>query len=319
MAQEKKNTQEKEDLHPRNKHRERYNFETLIEACPELGPFVTKNKYENQSINFSDPKAVVTLNTAILKRYYGLTYWAIPEGHLCPPVPGRADYIHYVADLLAIHNEGKAPKGENIKCIDIGVGANCIYPIIGVSEYGWSFVGADLAPESISSAQHIVSQNDTLKNNVELRLQAHSYNTFKGIIKDNERFDLTICNPPFHSSLEEAHAGTLRKLSSITKKEVKDVVLNFGGNGQELFCNGGEERFITNMIKQSSEFGQSCLWFTTLVSKKENIRTFKKMLKKVAAVEVKTIPMHQGTKTSRLLAWTFQNEEQRVKWASKNW
>ena len=306
-------------LHPRNKHRERYNFKELIQACPDLAPFVALNKFQDESINFSNPEAVLMLNRAVLKHFYGVNHWSIPKGFLCPPVPGRADYIHNIADLLASENEGVIPLGKDVKCLDVGVGANCIYPIIGNREYGWSFGGSDVEEAAISSATAIVEKNDTLKGNIDLCLQAKSYDTFRGVIKDNERYDITICNPPFHSSLEEAEAASLRKLSSLNKTKVKKVVLNFGGNGKELYCNGGEERFVTNMIKQSKEFSQSCLWFTSLVSKEANLRSFRKALKAVQAVEVKTIKMSQGTKISRILAWTFHEKDQQQAWAKKHW
>lgn len=320
MGQKKKvHPKVKASLHPRNKHRERYDFKTLKAACPELAPFVSLNKFQDESINFSDPDAVLMLNRAILKHFYAVEQWSIPQGFLCPPVPGRADYIHYIADVLASGNETIIPLGDKIKCLDIGVGANCIYPIIGHNEYGWTFVGSDIEIPSLDSAKAIVANNSTLKDAIELRLQANAYDFFKGIIKEDEHYDITICNPPFHSSLEEAQAGSLRKLSSLNKKEVNEVVLNFGGSAKELYCNGGEERFVSNMIKQSKVFSESCLWFTTLVSKQENLRTFRKALKAVSAIEIKTIPMAQGTKVSRLLAWTFHDKAQQQTWAEKYW
>ena len=309
----------KAGLHPRNKHRERYNFKELIKACPDLAPFVVPNKFQDESINFSDPAAVLMLNRAVLKHFYNVDHWSIPEGFLCPPVPGRADYIHNAADLLASVNEGVIPLGKHVKCLDIGVGANCIYPIIGNREYGWSFLGSDVEEAAISSATAIVENNITLKGHIDLCLQANAYNTFRDVINYNAHFDLTICNPPFHSSQEEAEAVSLRKLSSLNKTEVDKLVKNFGGTGKELYCNGGEERFVTNMIKQSKDFAQSCLWFTSLVSKEDNLRSFRKTLKAVQAAEVKTIKMSQGTKISRMLAWTFHEKEQQKAWAKKYW
>ncbi|MDB4335149.1 23S rRNA (adenine(1618)-N(6))-methyltransferase RlmF [bacterium] len=319
MVKKREHPTVKASLHPRNKHRERFNFKELIQACPDLAPFVVLNKFEDESINFSDPKAVVMLNKAVLKHFYGVNYWAIPKGFLCPPVPGRADYIHNIADILASVNEGVIPLGKVVKCLDVGVGANCIYPIIGNREYGWSFVGSDVEEAAINSATANVENNHPLKGNINLRLQAKLYDTFRGIIKENERYDITICNPPFHSSLEEAAAESLRKVSSLNKTEVKNAVLNFGGKGKELYCNGGEERFVTNMIKQSKDFSQSCLWFTSLVSKEVNLRSFRKALKAVQALEVKTIKMNQGTKVSRILAWTFHDKDQQQAWAKDNW
>ena len=134
----------KNKLHPRNKHQGRYHFESLKISCPELSLFVHSNKYNDESIDFFDPEAVKALNKALLKQYYKIEYWHIPPNYLCPPIPGRADYLHHIADLLAKSNNGKIPKGNKIHCLDIGTGANCIYPIIGSSEYKWSVVGADI-------------------------------------------------------------------------------------------------------------------------------------------------------------------------------
>ena len=309
----------KSGLHPRNQHRERYDFKALMASCPDLAPFVRINEYNDESIDFSNAEAVLALNKALLKHYYNISHWDIPDGFLCPPVPGRADYIHYVADLLASSSGGEIPKGAQIQCLDIGVGANCIYPIIGHAEYGWSFVGADVEVAAVQSAEAIVTADDCLSKNVELRLQVNTRDIFPGIWQEGERFDVTICNPPFHASIEEAQAGTLRKLSSLNKKQVTEVALNFGGQHRELYCPGGEERFIKKMITQSKEFSSRCLWFTTLVSKKEHVRPIQIALKKAGVAELKTIPMSQGTKTSRVVAWTFLDHGQQVAWRAQRW
>lgn len=309
----------KTELHPRNKHRQAYDFIELISVYPALQPFVAKNAYGDISINYSDPEAVFALNKALLMSYYNIKRWAIPDGYLCPPVPGRADYIHHLADVLAASNEGVIPRGEDVNCLDIGVGANCIYPIIGVAEYAWSFVGADVEPEAVGSANDIVHQNQILKGKVDIRLQAEKRNYFRGIIGADERFDLTLCNPPFHSSAQAASDGSRRKLSSLQKKEVNNVVLNFGGKSQELYCAGGEERFVKNMITQSKEYAKSCFWFSSLVSKKDNVRPLKVALKRAGATEVKMIPMSQGTKKSRFLVWTFLSVEEQEAWRQERW
>lgn len=305
MQKKKEFPKEKVELHPRNKHRQRYNLKELCKSYPELTAFVKLNEYGNESIDFFNAEAVKALNMALLIYFYGIKYWDIPQNYLCPPIPGRADYVHNVADLLAESFGGKIPNGKNIKCFDIGVGANCVYPIIGNSEYGWSFVGSDIDSVAIESAAKIIDSNPSLKGQVDLRLQSNSREIFSGIIKEGEVLDVTICNPPFHSSAKEAQKGTQRKLSNLKQKKVKNIRLNFGGQSNELWCEGGEERFVNDMILQSKDFGKSCLWFTTLISKKSNLTTIYKTLQKVGAVNVKTIPMGQGNKISRLVAWSF--------------
>ncbi len=317
LSKKREHPKEKSGLHPRNRHRERYDFPLLIGSCPELADYVHLNKFNDESIDFSDSAAVLTLNKALLKYYYGVEHWNIPAGFLCPPIPGRADYIHLIADLLGSLNNGIVPVGSKIKCLDIGVGANCIYPIIGHKEYGWYFVGADIEPIAIESATKIIDENTFLKGNVELRLQANASDIFKGIIQKAEQFEISICNPPFHASFEEAQALTLRKLSNLRKEKVTKATLNFGGQNKELYCEGGEEKFVQKMILQSKEFSNSCLWFSTLISKAEYLKAAYSVLKSVAAVEVRTIPMTQGNKISRILAWTFQSKVQQNKWLGK--
>jgi 23S rRNA (adenine1618-N6)-methyltransferase len=302
-------------LHSRNRHRERYDFTVLCNSYPDLKRFVALNAYNDESIDFSNADAVKALNKALLKHYYDISFWDIPSGYLCPPIPGRADYIHHIAELLATTNGGIIPTGSKIHCLDVGVGANCVYPIIGVKEYGWSFIASDVDTVSIDSAKTIVSSNPSLHNLVEVRLQSNYRNFFRGIIQKNECVDLSICNPPFHASLADAQAGTLRKMSNLQKKPVTKAVLNFGGQQSELCYDGGEERFIMEMIHESREFANACLWFSTLISKQETLPAVYYALEKEKAFSVRTIAMGQGNKTSRIVAWSFLSEEKQKAWA----
>lgn len=295
---------DRNELHPRNKHNGQYDFPKLISGYPPLQNFVSLNPYGTSTINFFNPQAVKALNKSLLISYYGIRYWDIPKNHLCPPIPGRADYIHYVADLITPQNPTTDTQQKR-KCLDIGVGANCIYPIIGVTEYGWTFVGSDIDPASIENARKIATSNPVLAHQIELRLQKERRKIFDGVIAPDDYFDLTICNPPFHSSKEEAEEGTLRKLSSLKGKKVSKAQLNFGGNANELWCEGGELQFLLNMIAESGQYRKNCGWFTTLVSKEKNLDKLYTKLKSVDVAEYRTIRMHQGTKSSRILAWRF--------------
>ncbi len=310
---------EKQGLHPRNRHRERYDFSLLIYSFPQLAQFVKVNVYNDESIDFSDPEAVKTLNQALLIHFYGIENWDIPQGYLCPPIPGRAEYIHRVADVLGSCNQGKIPTGSLVKCLDIGVGANCVYPIIGITEYGWSFTGSDIDPVSIESARKIVELNPILNGKIGLRLQSDPKDIFHGIIQNNERFDLTICNPPFHASLSAAQSGTIRKLNHLASKKVNESLLNFGGQKGELWCEGGEAQFVRDMIDQSRQFSTSCLWFSTLISKESHLLGVYKGLNKVKAADIRTIPMTHGNKISRIVAWTFLSPEQQEAWIKSRW
>lgn len=275
-----------------------------MENYQPLKKFVAPNPYGTLTINFFNPQAVKALNKALLITYYGIQYWDIPKGYLCPPIPGRADYIHYIADLIG--GESKCTDTKPCKCLDVGVGANCIYPIIGQTEYGWLFVGSDIDPVSLDNARKIITCNPVLAHKIELRLQKDSRKIFEGVIATNDYFDATLCNPPFHSSKEEAEEGTLRKLSSLKGENVTKARLNFGGTSNELWCEGGEVRFLLNMISESQKYQKNCKWFTSLVSKSRTLERLYPKLKAVGVAEYRVIEMHQGTKTSRILAWRFQ-------------
>ncbi len=307
----------KAGLHPRNPHRGRYDFKLLIAACPELAAFVSPNAYGDESIDFADPAAVRALNRALLKQEYGVNDWDIPAQYLCPPIPGRADYLHYLADLLAEGNGGVVPNGTSVRVLDIGTGANCVYPLIGHRCYGWQFVGTDIDPAALANAQRVLDANAGMNDAITLRLQTSHRAIFRGVMQADERFDITLCNPPFHASLAEANAGTQRKWKNLGKQAARKPLLNFGGQGAELCCEGGEEAFVCRMIAESAEVNS--LWFTTLVSKSASLPGVYRALKRAGVLDSRTIEMAQGQKKSRLVAWTFLDESQRRGWGAVRW
>ena len=293
-------------LHPRNQHGEGYDFTRLVAQSPGLEAFTRRSPAGLTTIDFHDGQAVRALNQALLKTHYKINFWDIPASYLCPPIPGRVDYIHHLADLLASDNNQKIPRGRNIKVLDIGTGANLVYPLIGQSEYGWHFTGVDIDPAAIKVAQQICQFN---KLKINLKLQKKREDIFRGVIGPHDRFHLTLCNPPFHASTEAASKGTQRKWKNLGKGQSNK--LNFGGQNAELWCPGGEMKFIANMIEQSVEFADQCLWFSSLVSKKDNLKPLYKLLEKAKVAEVRTIDMAQGQKTSRFIAWSFIENDQR--------
>lgn len=319
MASNNKFSQLVSQLHPRNRHRGRYDLDALCQALPELKPFVRNAVGGEKTIDFSNPDAVLILNRAILKSEYAVKHWSIPQGFLCPPIPGRVDYIHYLADLLAKHNpiEGtrklaqRIPKGSAVRLLDIGTGANCIYPILGSQTYGWQFVGSEINPKAIESARSLIQQNVNLKPLIKVVHQKEPQWIFKGIIRPQDRYDVTLCNPPFHRSAEEAAAGSERKWQNLKGKPLScnnghKPLLNFGGQQAELCCEGGEISFLKKMLTESRVFAQQVRFFTTLVSKKENIRPLKKRLKALDARYLDVVQMTHGQKISRILIWSYQ-------------
>lgn len=293
---------------PEKKHFDQYNFPELIEALPELGAYVKRNDFGKESIDFFNADAVKLLNKALLKKNYNIEYWDIPKNYLCPPVPGRALYLAQVAQLLEKNRSNFLPDKKienNIRVLDVGVGANCIYPIIGTQAYNWNFVGSDIDEVALASSQKIIEGNKFLEGKIELRLQKNTHDIFHGIILPEEKFHLTVCNPPFHASREEALQGNLRKNRNLKNNRKAKAQLNFGGQTNELWCEGGEETFVEKMILQSAAYANQVMWFSTLVSKESTLKKIQLKLEYVDAREMKILPMQLGNKVSRIVAWGF--------------
>jgi len=298
-------------LHLRNLHRQGYDFPSLVKSYPSLTPHVKTNEYGNLSVDFADPLAVKALNAALLKHHYNIAAWDIPEGALCPPIPGRADYIHYVADLLgsvelAADHTGTRPK---INLLDIGTGANGIYPLLACKIYGWHCVGSEINPQSLQNVASIIASNPELKDTFTLRRQPDKNHMFEGIIQPGEQFDVSVCNPPFHVSREEVLKSSQRKLNNLARNRgeqtISSPIKNFGGLEAELWCKGGERLFLRKLMKESQLFSDQCRWLTSLVSKIDNVKPAKKLLRKLGATGIREIEMAQGNKIARILAWTF--------------
>jgi len=287
-------------LHPDNPHQGRYDMAALCVAEADLNSFLTTNPRGEQTVDFSSPEAVVCLNRALLKHHYGLQSWHLPAGYLCPPIPGRADYLCYLSDLLT---ETQC-RNDSPRLLDIGTGANLIYPIIGSRSYNWHFVATDCDAKAVRNAHQLIGENQPLLHNIEIRMQRHPQQIFKGMIAEGEYFEFTLCNPPFFSSEKEAQSQARRKWRNLKGQE-SSVKRNFGGQSNELWCEGGELAFVKSMITESQDFAQQVGWFTCLVSKEDNLAPLKRELKRAGAAAVKVVAMSQGQKQSRFIAWRF--------------
>ncbi len=306
-------------MHPRNENADGYDLAVLTATSAALAKYVQTTPAGKPTVDFANPAAVKALNRALLMHHYGVKGWDIPAGYLCPPIPGRADYIHALADLLA---DGNAiPAGPGVRGLDIGTGANLVYPLIGHAAYGWSFLGTDIDEAALANASAILGKNPDIAADVELRHQPVWDNIFTGLLRSGENFDFTMCNPPFHASPDEVLSVSQRKWNNLNKPGAKkgstQPRLNFGGGGTELWCNGGERGFVKTMIEQSTQIPKRVLWFTTLLSKADNLTPLQAVLKKARVVDTRIIDMAQGQKQSRIVAWSFLSAGERSKWAKE--
>ncbi|WBX74239.1 23S rRNA (adenine(1618)-N(6))-methyltransferase RlmF [Tenacibaculum pacificus] len=283
--------EDKKGLHENNKHKNGYDFKFLKEKYPQISEFVIE-KFDKETIDFSDPVAVKEFNKALLFAYYNIKDWNFPDENLCPPIPGRVDYIHHLADLI--------PDEKEVTVLDIGTGASCVYPLLGASVYDWNFVATDIDLDSLDYSQDIIDDNN-LDAKIKLRQQFDELNVLKGITEEDDAFTLTMCNPPFYKSEEEARGANRRKSRNLGNNTVR----NFAGNSNELWYLGGEKAFLHTYLYESSLQPELSKWFTSLVSKKENVKSLQDSAKKLKVKEFKVIPMSQGNKVTRIVCWRF--------------
>lgn len=289
-------------LHPNNPHQGRYDLAALVQALPELAAFLIQTPKGETSVDFGNAKAVVCLNRALLKRFYGIEHWTLPKGFLCPPIPGRADYVHHAADLLQQRPVSRAQ--HTITALDIGTGANLIYPIIATQALHWQVVGSDISSAALNNAQAIIDHNPQLAT-IQLRLQDNAQQVFTGIVRADDYFDITLCNPPFFKSAAEAASQAQRKWRNL-KGAKSSSQRNFGGQNQELWCDGGELAFLNRMATESVLYAQQVGWFTVLVSNQDHVPVLQKILRKLGASDIRVVAMAQGQKNSRFVAWRFE-------------
>ncbi len=303
-------------LHPANPH-QRYDFVALCQSLPALSDFLLTTPVGETSINFADPNAVKTLNQALLVHFYQLSHWDLPEGYLCPAVPGRLDYLLHLQDVLQQSHQGKLPKRRHLTVLDIGCGANLIYPLLAVRALGWRAIASDIDSTALAHARQLITAHQ-LQAQIELRAQSDSQAIFDGLLKPSDYVDVTLCNPPFHSSAAEAAAGSSRKRQNLGLA-ADAAALNFAGQSHELWCPGGEAEFIRRMIQQSQAIGHQVYWFSCLVAKKQHLPAIQQQLRALGVTESRVVEMAQGNKQSRFVCWSFLTPAQQQLWRQHRW
>jgi len=303
-------------LHPLNPFAAPYPLAELVQLQPALGACLTTTPDGRDTVNFADPAAVQLLNTALLQWQFGLSYYQIPPGYLCPAVPGRLDYLLYLNDLLTQSHQGKKVPAAAVQLLDIGCGANLIYALLAAKALRWQAIGSDIDAIALQNAASLIEQNG-LQRQLSLRQQANPQAIFHGVIQPGDYLDLTLCNPPFHDSPEAAAAGSARKQRNLGLQST--APLNFAGQANELWCEGGEPAFLRRMLAESKDFAHQVYWFSTLVSKQQHLPKLQQQLQQLGATQVQVIAMAQGNKHSRILAWSFLTPELAALWQQHRW
>ncbi|KAL4858898.1 U6 small nuclear RNA (adenine-(43)-N(6))-methyltransferase [Chlorella vulgaris] len=148
-------------IHSRSKYAyQKPDFRALAARYPSMLPFLAS---KGGVYDFTDPAACRELTHVLLAEDFGIQWW-LPLGQLVPPVTNRVNYIHWLEDLLSLSK----PEGP-VTGLDIGCGANLIYPLLGAVLCGWSFVGADVTAAALRWAARNLGANPHLAQLIEVR------------------------------------------------------------------------------------------------------------------------------------------------------
>lgn len=161
---------EPRSIHPRNRYADNPpDFSLLASLYPSFSSFVYYSHDGRPRIDWTDFNATRELTRVLLLHDHSLNWW-IPDGQLCPTVPNRLNYIHWIEDLLASDIiEKNNVDGDKVRGFDIGTGANCIYPLLGASLLSWSFVGSDITDVALEWAEKNVKSNPQISELIEIR------------------------------------------------------------------------------------------------------------------------------------------------------
>lgn len=299
-----------ERMHPRNVFAAANpDFAALAATHPRLLPYLVETKDGRRTIDFASWDATVELNRALLDTFYGVKHWDVPRGHLCPPAANRANYVHWIEDLLELSRPASASAsaaGPAVVGLDVGVGASCVYPLIGASLNGWRFVGIDVTDVAVASARANAAGNPAIRHLIEIRDartfslrrrdSARDGSVILPAIEEDERFAFCMCNPPFFD---------LDRIASERRRPNR--ASDFGGSDAETACPGGERAFTARIFEDSLLLRDRVHWYTTMCGKKETVKHLRRALasREARVAAVRTTVFRQG-KTARWgVAWSF--------------
>lgn len=256
-------------------------------------------------------------------------------------MPNRSNYIHWIEDLLSSEIIPKINNNaDNIRGFDIGTGANCIYPLLGASLLGWSFVGTDMMDVALEWAERNIKTNPQISELIEIR----KVNTYMDAVlgEDSSKEDLQCygskTNPSNSIGSESAPVPSSRRDDAVEENSYSGPPILFGvvrdgetfdfcmcnppffesmeeaglnpktscgGTPQEMVCPGGEKAFITRIIEDSVRLKQSFRWYTSMVGRKSNLKSLIAKLREVGVTIVKTTEFVQGQTCRWGIAWSF--------------
>ena len=273
----------------------RPDFLTLIKEFPELKKYILKQNEDNEEefqFDWSNNELSLLMDKSILNYYFNIKYYDIPKGFLIPPIPSRINYINLINSIITkLINDIDI---KNIIGIDIGTGANIIYPILGYSIYKWKFICTEINKEAYNNAKLILQKNN-LENNINIIKQNNKDNIFISILNRENKYIFSMCNPPYYNYENEI------KLED--KK--RDNEYNF----DEIYYKNGEYGFFQRYFEESICYKNNVFLYTILIGKKINAENIYDKLSSYNDI-IKIYNMQKiltGNNVRYIIYWSFFN------------
>jgi 23S rRNA A1618 N6-methylase RlmF len=102
----------------------------------------------------------IALTRALLQQLFRLRLPYLDEEHLCPPVPNRFFYLHWIHTHLLARDQNEQHLVHVQRCgLDIGSGASCIYSLLAARFFRWTMATSEIDPKAVALARANVSAN----------------------------------------------------------------------------------------------------------------------------------------------------------------
>ena len=147
------------------------NFEELARQYPRFREAWTATKDTQKGRGQASFSSCVTqeftieLTRAILQALFRLKLPYLDEDHLCPPIPNRFFYLHWIHNKLmnvswARGSSSRDTNANNVsRGLDIGSGASCIYSMLAARVFRSKMITSEIDPKSIALACANVTAN----------------------------------------------------------------------------------------------------------------------------------------------------------------
>ncbi|KAF8263124.1 hypothetical protein EI94DRAFT_1773028 [Lactarius quietus] len=294
-------------MHERNLYKTPPDFESLAHAYPALRPqsvllfhsqvshlpyagcslrsIIRAPEDGSPTIDFHDENAQRRLTQALMFRDFDIQL-EIPDDKLCPPVPNRLNYVLWLQDILS-HSSSQELQLTSIRGIDVGTGASAIYPLLACR---------------LSPNWHFVATGNVDRNGLSERISVLPADPTGPILfpltqDPAASFDFSMCNPPFYASAEEVASSAAAKALS------PNAVCT--GSEVEMITDGGEQGFVSRMVRESLAIGERCRWYTSMLGKLSSLIALVTLLRAHSITNYALTELVQGHTRRWALAWSF--------------